>query len=299
MEHVIGRSESDNPGPTLIVVGGLHGNEPAGVTAGARVLEHISDRGLTLAGRLVALRGNIEALEAGCRYIDRDLNRIWQPERVEAVLAGNANGDLAEHEQQRGLAEALEECFAAAEGPVFFLDLHSTSSETTPYFWIVPGGATDVITHFPMPSVYDPTMRIEGTLGQWVAAQGHRVLLAETGQHEDPSAIDHCEAILWITLVQAGLVAEHDLQPEYAHSQDLLRSACDTQGFFHIVYHHKIAEGDDFAMRPGYRSFQSVRKGELLARDRNGEIAAPNDGRILMPLYKPPSEDGFLIVRED
>ena len=101
MEHLVGRFDSGNPGPTLIVVGGVHGSEPAGVKAGERVLERISDCGATLSGRIVFLRGNVDALAAGCRYIDMDLNRMWQPERVEAVLTGNTHETVAEHKQMR------------------------------------------------------------------------------------------------------------------------------------------------------------------------------------------------------
>jgi len=39
-----------------------------------------------------------------------------------------------------------------------------------------------------------------------------------------------------------------------------------------------------------------VRAGEPLARDRRGEVAAPLDGYMLMPLYQLRGEDGFFLV---
>lgn len=51
-------------------------------------------------------------------------------------------------------------------------------------------------------------------------------------------------------------------------------------------------------MRPGYHSFHPVQRGEVLANDSNGDIVAKTDGWILMPLYKPPCDDGFIIMKQ-
>jgi len=41
---------------------------------------------------------------------------------------------------------------------------------------------------------------------------------------------------------------------------------------------------------------QRVRAGETLASDRQGKIAAPVDGRILLPLYQQQGDDGFFLA---
>src|SRR5688572_33480587 len=74
-EREIGRRRGEAPGPTLIAVAGVHGNEPAGVHAARRLLCALE--GVRLTGELVALCGNLRALRAGRRYLDRDLNRQW------------------------------------------------------------------------------------------------------------------------------------------------------------------------------------------------------------------------------
>ena len=77
-DRVIGTVEAPAGGATLVGVGGIHGNEPAGVRALETVLAELGrpDGGLSR-GRFIALAGNRPALDAGVRYIDRDLNRIW------------------------------------------------------------------------------------------------------------------------------------------------------------------------------------------------------------------------------
>jgi succinylglutamate desuccinylase len=41
-----------------------------------------------------------------------------------------------------------------------------------------------------------------------------------------------------------------------------------------------------------------VRRGQVLARDRTGEIKARETGLILLPLYQPLGDDGFFLGRE-
>ena len=64
-----------------------------------------------------------------------------------------------------------------------------------------------------------------------------------------------------------------------------------------LLYVHPIAADDDFVMHPGFKNFQPIAKGELLASDKNGEIKAKQDGRILMPLYQKQGEDGFFLIQ--
>ena len=103
-EREIGRYDSGAPelGPTLLVVAGVHGNEPAGVTAAERVLAALRERDLGLKGRLVALRGNLGALAAGRRFLGRDLNRGWSAASIEATRARPRDArDLVGAERRR------------------------------------------------------------------------------------------------------------------------------------------------------------------------------------------------------
>jgi succinylglutamate desuccinylase len=51
-------------------------------------------------------------------------------------------------------------------------------------------------------------------------------------------------------------------------------------------------------MEPGFTNFQPVRRGQTLAHDRRGEIAAPETGLVLLPLYQALGDDGFFLGRE-
>jgi len=66
----------------LICIGGIHGNEPAGVQALEQVFKMIDaeptkNPEFKFFGTLVGLRGNVAALKKKQRYINKDLNRQW------------------------------------------------------------------------------------------------------------------------------------------------------------------------------------------------------------------------------
>ncbi|MFW6161963.1 MAG: BPL-N domain-containing protein [Planctomycetota bacterium] len=101
--------ESGEPGPTVMIVGGVHGNEPAGAVAARHILNWPLTR-----GRLVVVpRANEPSLRAGKRRLPteehRDLNRNFPRRQDEAP-----RGDLA-----AALWRLVRET-----GPDWLLDLH-------------------------------------------------------------------------------------------------------------------------------------------------------------------------------
>ena len=284
----------------MLCVGGLHGSEPAGAIALERFLEATAVHEPLFRGRLLGLRGNPPALEHDIRYVDIDLNRIWEPDLIAEILAAPPEpGEPAEFEQLRELHEVIERAAAAATGPLFVLDLHTTSSPSPPFLWHIPGHRSESLTDYGLPIVFDPARRVSGTLAGFTADAGYDSLVAESGPHDLPEAVDYHQAILWVTLVRAGCLDLEMVEAEVKSSRELLDEARGSAPLLNtIVQHHKIAEGDGFRMRPGYSSFDVVEDGEIVADDARGEIPTVAAGRILMPLYRPPCEDGFMVVTE-
>ena len=75
-ERLIGRHAGEQPGPTVICVGGLHGDEPAAQLALQRIFARLEGARPAFRGELVAFAGNLQALGQQSRYVVRDLNRI-------------------------------------------------------------------------------------------------------------------------------------------------------------------------------------------------------------------------------
>jgi siroheme synthase len=102
-ERIIGRHAGAEPGPTLVGIGGVHGNEPAGVRALQRVLAALQTTRPPFHGELVAIAGNLAALEAGRRFVDRELNRRWSRHQVERAISDQ--GRCAEDREQAELID--------------------------------------------------------------------------------------------------------------------------------------------------------------------------------------------------
>ena len=298
-DRVLGALGGARPGPTLMCVAGVHGNEPAGVHAIRRVLPALREREPEMTGRLVALAGNLGALEVGRRYVDRDLNRAWTGARLSSLRLRPLSESVAEDREQLELLGAIEELLGTTTGAVYALDLHTTSG---------PGGVFSVFTDslpqrdfaatFPVPMIFGLEELVDGTLLNLLSTHGIVSLTLEAGQHGEPEAIDRAEAAIWIAIVSAGLLPE-DRVPEVAAARErLARDSAHVPRALEMRYKWDLRPEDAFLMKPGYRNFQPVARGEAVATDRAGEILMRESGRLLMPLYQEQGEDGFFLVRE-
>lgn len=301
--RVLGTWGGDAPGPLVIGIGGMHGNEPAGVLALQRALETLRSSRTPFRGRFVGLSGNRAALARGRRYIHQDLNRLWSAERVRRLRNGrNSVEATSETEEQRELLAALEAQLAQRRGPVVCLDLHTTSAAGTPFVVI---GDTLLNRRFAFglgaPVVLGLEERLESTILNHLGERGYVAVGFEGGQHDSPSALTIHLAAIRSVLATAGCVRAEDFRAPHDG-----REASGAEGsagraaprVVEIRDHHVIREGDDFVMEPGFTNFQPVERGQALARDRRGPILARESGQILMPLYQEQGTDGFFLVRQ-
>lgn len=139
--------------------------------------------------------------------------------------------------------------------------------------------------------------QLEGTMLEYLNNLGAVTLGFEGGQHVSQEAIDNHEALVWLALVNSGILAPEDA-PSLARHQETLAKATGKSRFVEIRYRHPVKPADEFRMKPGYENFQPVRRGELLAEDKGGAIRAKENGLILMPLYQKLGADGFFLGRE-
>ncbi len=135
-ERYIGKLKGTLPGPTMIFMGGVHGNEPSGVKALENVLTFLTESRTIIHGNIIALRGNIPALKRGARYYRNDLNRMWTFDamrRIESKDPAELNED---EKQQKEIHEEIQRILAEEAGPFYFLDLHTTSGSTVPFMTV-------------------------------------------------------------------------------------------------------------------------------------------------------------------
>jgi predicted deacylase len=300
-EHLpreLGRVVGELPGPTLICLGGLHGNEPAGVLALQEVVESLRSAGGRIAGELIALVGNRQALAEGRRFIDHDLNRAWHRERLGRLLKSTGHGQ-AEDREQLELDATLQRIIDEAPGRVFLLDLHTTSGPGSAFAILddtLPN--REMALDFPVPLVLGLEEELGGTLASYLTAQGVTVLGFEAGQHDDPGSVDRAAAAVWVALDSCGLLAGNSRRRAFEARTLLAEQTASDVGIVEVLYRYNIDSANGFCMEPGFESFQPVAAGQVLARNGNATVRAPHDGMLLMPLYQDQGEDGFFLTRQ-
>jgi len=296
--RVLGRIAGERPGPTLIAIGGLHGNEPAGTIAAPRVIGRLEEGRFPLRGEFLAVVGNLGALARGRRYREFDLNRCWLPDNLARLQRQDPALDRGEERELRELARTVEEARSRGGGPVTVIDLHTTSSHGPPFIVM-----SDTLRNRRLGLELLGTVflgleeSVDGTLLEYMTEQGHTAALVEGGQHEDPRSVEVHESVLWMALAATGMLRPGEIPDLGRHRRFLRAAQRGTPRVVELRYRHDVRPGDGFRMKEGYLGFQEVKKGEVLARDRNGDVASPERGRIVMPLYQEQGEDGFFLVR--
>ena len=294
----LGRHDQGAPGPTLLVLAGVHGNEPAGVAAAGRVLAELGRNATPIRGRMVAFAGNLGALADGRRYRSRDLNRGWGRAAIAAMERRVGDERSPEDDEQRELLRCFADVLATASGPVLFVDLHTSSADGPPFLCLADtidnrriGLATGV------PIILGIEETIDGAALEWFGERGVAALAVEGGRHQHPDTVGNHEAVLWLLLARIGAVspAAADLAARRAH---LARAVGPTPRIVEITARHAISPADGFVMAPGFVNFDRVRRGQALARDVRGLVRAEADRLVLLPLYQPQGDDGFFLARK-
>ncbi len=291
--HRLGEIDQGRAGPTIVLSGGMHGNEPAGVRAIQRILTTLRGDNAPVAGRLLGLAGNVGALRLGVRYTDRDLNRSWDVASVTELRA--THGHTAEDVEQLELLHAFDEAVAHARGPIVHLDLHSMSADGVPFIVVCDHPqSVQLARGLCLPGIAGLEKAIPATTIEYFTTLGHIALAVEGGQHEAESTVDTLESVAWLLLASLGAIAWTTV-PDLQQRRDRLRARGLDVPAVKVTYRHGIAPEDHFRMKPGYRNLQPVHAGEVLAEDDRGPVRAPADGWILLPLYQAVGTDGFFI----
>lgn len=298
-DHIIGRLESGENGPLLIAIGGMHGNERAGIEAIERVLHILESSSNPFHGRFIGLRGNIGALKKEQRYQTHDLNRIWTPKMIEHLQEGSPDTGHPEYLELFHLHGLIERELSKPYTELAIIDLHTTSANAG-IFVVCPDSekSKKLVHRLHAPVILNLHEDLEGTAIQYYWNREIISFAIEGGHHYSPESIDKLESSIWICLDYLGNVHHSVFDNVEYHDMRLIHASDGLPHFCKMVQHHRISPDDGFSMRPGYSNFQQIEKGEILADDKNGEIRSSADGFILMPLYQAQGDDGFFVVEE-
>ncbi len=288
--RVIGGAEGQQAGPLLIIVGAVHGNEPAGVLALEATIRRLRDKGLPHHGTLLGLIGNLGAFRQNVRYVDRDLNRYFLPERMQADRTSAEAGEAAE--LLTTISAAIDR-FNPTE--LILLDIHTTTADGGDFATTIPDEAScDLAKQLGVPVVFGLTDVLHGTLVSHFTTERvglpTRAFAYEAGQHTARASADRAESLVWALLGELGMV---DTAPVGA------AIASDTRPrLTRIVFRLAIPPDSAFSMLPGFGNFDPIQAGQPLAYLDGETVTSEYTGYMLMPLYQAQGEDGYFLVEE-
>lgn len=298
LPRVIADVEGRVPGPTVVFIGGIHGNEPAGVLASAELAPRLRQLRSELVGRVVLLSGNRPALRAGLRFLQRDLNRGWSELQLSRLAELPEHQLGVEDHEQLELWRVVERLERERRGALLSIDLHTTSGPSAPFVCL-----GDTLTNrqlaacLPAPGILGLERVIEGAFAGLLSDRGHGGIAVEAGQHEDPRCVLRLLGAMSLVLIGSGCLSSEHFPELPGWRVELAGAAAGAPALLEVQHRHVVAAGDEFEMLPGFSSFIPVARGQLVARDRKGWICAPVSGLMLMPRYQGQGEDGYFLVR--
>jgi succinylglutamate desuccinylase len=299
-ERMIGTIEGDEDGPCIILLSGVHGNESAGVEAVSDVIEEIRGLQPTFRGKLFGIRSNLKALQQNVRYVDEDMNRLWYPAIIKNIkTTPEEELKSSERLEVKQLLKLLDDITYRVKSKTILADLHTFSADGS-MFSITNHNERQirVVSKLYSPMVFGIEETLRGTVLNYYQKQNFISFGLEGGQHYKESSRYNIKASLFVLLCAVGCLDAEQI-PFFKEYNDHLKSITkNLPQRTELVYQHIIEPGDEFIMRPGYKNFQRIKKGEWLATDREGKIEAEANGYILMPLYQAQGDDGFFIIRD-
>ena len=283
---------------TLIIsIAGIHGNEPAGVKASHFLHDYIQKHQISIQARWIGLLGNIQALKENRRFLHEDLNRIWSEANI-----GMARQKLSHSPELHELSEIfsiLDEVDFSSYSTKVFLDLHTTSGENG--IFIVASnfeGSKSLFKDIAMPIVLGLEEKLENTAIRYMQRQGFHSMALEGGLHTASDSVEYLMWGIWKVFKNINIVEHNEIPLFQAIKRKLFEHNEKIPHLLEVDYLHDVVPGDNFVMKPGFKNFDLVKEGQLLAKDKRGPILAKKSGFLLMPLYQKEGNDGFFIINQ-
>ncbi len=272
---------AETPGPKLLVLGSVHGNETCGASAIRRVLAALD------AGQLEITRGQVtfvpvcnpRAYEAGKRFVERDLNRylvpMESPDCYEARLGNILCPLLAE-------CDALLDIHSYTIGGEAFVVMDASGSKAEHDFAACLGGDVALLGWSEAYAASGrasatPSEESTGTV-QYARRFGALAATIECGQHNASQSPDIAYRAIRNALAHLGMVADEAV----AAPATKLRRITMTR----VYYRDEPGE-----LAKTWHNFERVVAGQPMAVFGSGATwLAPEDGVIILP--KPNADVG-------
>lgn len=257
-------------GPTLTVLGAVHGNERCGAAAIGRLVADID------AGTVKLERGTVQlvpvtnprAYAEGVRFVERNLNRHLYPKAERVHYEDHLDPILCGVLDKTDVLLDLHS-YAAQGGPFIFLGGHNPAEIA----YARALGVSDFVCGWAEAfGSVDAGLESQGTT-EYARSKGALAVTLECGNHTNPDAPGTGYRNILLAMAHLGMT-------EVWRSEIALRPTEQRCVRMENVYRRE--KGAEF-VKP-WRHFDAVAKGEPIATLAGGGIlAAPEDGFLILP----------------
>ena len=276
---------------SVLVSVGVHGDETGPIEMVAHLVEALSQSPSSLAVDLMLCVGNIDAIRAGKRFVDADLNRMFRAQR--GALAGTFEAGRADV-----LIEATRAFFAGSGPARWHFDLHTA---------IRP-------SHYPMfaivPELIAPTQRADLIAWLGEAAIGAIIMNPESAGTYSYFTSEHLGAAgSTVELGRVGTLGQNDLSQfaDASRALDRLLRGQPAQPAASAPHVFATAQSiiklsDAFSMSVGRTTwnFTALKKGDVIATDGAAVYTVKHDEELVVfpnPDVRVGLRAGIMVVR--
>lgn len=304
--RIIAKFEGNKDGPLLVAMACMHGNERTGVSAIKEVQDLlISEKNnnpdFYYNGTFLGLIGNIQAYQKNIRFINQDLNRMWEREYVFKILESSKNELSDENLEMYEIIETLKSIVINSSfSKLILIDLHTTSTDGAFSICTEDDHSIQIATKLQVPVVRGLLNGIEGTTLHYFNKNNLGIpataVAFEAGKHTDLKAIDRIKFAIFNCMTTIGAI--NNINPHIVDNDLLVQESKNHPKIVKVSYKYTVKDNEQWSIIPGFSNFDEVKKGQLIAMDSTMEIYSEQDGMILMPLYQKKGNDGFFIVEK-
>ncbi len=304
--RIIGRYQGRCDGPLVIVTAAMHGNEYAGVRATELLLkmlhsEHNNRPDFEFRGTIISIIGNLKAYRSNTRYIKEDINRLWNVDYVQHILNTPLESLEDEAREMYEILSVIKDLLDQIKPQkMYLIDLHTTSSDG---IFSIAGGTDEsrqIALKIQAPLVTGLLDGLSGTTLHYFDKTYLEIpsvtIAFEGGHHTDPLSVNRCMAAVFQMLRAVGLLGNNELTGTYDYILNFYNK--NLPRIVKVDYRQHVDDPVLWDMLPGFKNFDTIFQGQLLATYKGNEVYAPRSGYILMPLYQPKGHDGFFICSD-
>jgi succinylglutamate desuccinylase len=247
--------DSGEPGPRLLIIGGIHGDEICGVNAIREISSH-PEQYSPSRGSLILVYGNPAAIEKNTRYIDEDLNRTFI-ETGKNPLSENVSLERGRMRQLRAWMNDSD----------VLLDIHASFTPESQPFIICERNALSITPYLPIDTVCFGFDSVQpGGTDWYMNSKGKIGICVECGYLENiqgtTTALNICRAVIAMLGMNQNQITT--LSQQYFQA---------TQQYF--------TRTDSFRLERKYADFERILKGTLFAKDGDQPLYAEENMCLL------------------